>query len=103
MSGSYAFITQDEGITPLFQYVMERDFSQSGCKGRQFCWQSNNCIRFSSHSVMIFEERRRLALAKYANGEIMVKKLGICEGVSDLFATFVNEPRARAARRHEEG
>jgi len=52
---------------------------------------------------MIFEERRRLALAKYANGEIMVKKLGICEGVSDLFATFANEPRARAARWHEEG
>jgi len=103
MSGSYAFITQDEGITPLFQYVMERDFSQSGCKGRQFCWQSNNCHRFSSHTVMIFEEKRRFAIAKYANGEIMVKKSWICDCVSDLFATFANEPRARAARWHEEG
>jgi len=52
---------------------------------------------------MIFEEKRRFALAKSANGEITMKKSGICEGVSDLFATFANEPRTHAARWHEEG
>jgi len=52
---------------------------------------------------MIFGEKRRFALAKYANGEIMVKKSGICEGVSDLFATFANELWTRAAGWHEDG